>query len=179
MKKLPKVIPGHTPVMYRLRGQTKYGNHSPSCRRSKRWVEVLDGYDHEEQQFIKRKVTLKQLVALGEAARPPLKPADFQIVSKERHHIKGVELIKRRYPKNFQKRESESSAVLKGERQIEANFNSRELRSWLKRSEKNRNNSPLPPKDTPKPQPQVKRIVRKTARKRYHKAVSLAKLIGS
>lgn len=174
MKKLPKVIPAHAPVQYRIRSRAFYGEHLPSCRRGKNWIEVSAGYDHEAQAFVKRKVSVHQIVALGEGARKPLTPQDFCYGgSVASDYAKKVEVMRKRYPQNFQERDAADPGDLHEDRSINVKIDKRAMRRWLKESEKNRNNSPLPPVDKKMP----KRIVRKLARKKYHGAMTVKALI--
>lgn len=173
MKKLPKVIPAHTPVAFALRGVMHYAQHTPSCGRGKSRLQVTDGYDHEAQAFRYRWVTAKQIVGIGERAIKPSTPEDVLFGgSIETDEVKTTEALKKRYRHNFQKRDEEQGA-LDEDREINIKLDKRAMRRWLKQSEKARNNSPMPPQDTKMP----KRIVRKLARKRYHGALTLKALI--
>ena len=176
MKTLPKTIRPHTAVKYTLRSRTLYGEHTPSCTRGKGWLQVTAGYDHEAQAFTYRRVTAQQVVCLGENARKPIEAADYR-----EPEVKKIEAIKKRYPKNFQARDRVAAHTLRldQEREIEFRLDKRAMTSWLKQCEKTRNQSPKAPADAPKAQPQVKRIIRKNARKRFHRAVSIHAVIGS
>lgn len=173
MKKLPKVIPAHTPVAYALRGVMHYAQHTPSCGRGKSRLQVTDGYDNEAGEFSYRWVSAKQIVGIGIRALKPEHSSDVLFCSDyEADRTKTTEAIKRRYKQNFQKRDAVQGA-LEIERELNVKIDKRAMRRWLKESEKSRNNSPLPPVDTQMP----KRIVRKLARKKYHGAYSVKALI--